>query len=252
MNKKRNLLILIILFLVVVILYRINNFNSINGKSIIKEKTYKGLNYTDTLTIKKNNDVSNDVYNKISIKKLDNFTLTYTFPYNEIKEGNDTEYYKRYTLNSDLDKNEGLKTTYSFGSVPNYSRWFSKEETSYDYNIGTYKYLDSLKRQNINNSLDLINYVKKHYNDNNSVFYIKESLQDNYKLFKLASLIIPENVKSLTKVDGDFNGLIFNLDNVREVHLYGKKNEYVFVFSNLKYFTDDKIANLLGSFKYTE
>ena len=252
MKKSGKIIILVGLALLTLIMYRVYTVKTLNAEAVLGKDIVKKLDYKEDFEFKKGDTSnSNDTYYKMSVKKLDGFSVTNVLPYNDIQEGMDTMYSKTYTLDEDKDKN-GLRTSYSFGSYPFYTTLFENDEEQYDNNVGKFKYSEVMKKYDINTVLDIVNFIKDNHNKNNNIFYSKSKLKDDYIVYKFAKNVVPQGVESISKVTGDYNGIVYNIKDVKEVHLFGKNRDYVFTFYNLEHFTDEVIKDFIGSLKYED
>ena len=252
MKKSGRIIIIVGLALITLIMYRAYRANTLKADAVLGKDLVDKLVVKSDFQVKKGDTSnSNDTYYKMSVKKLDGFTVTNVSPYNDIQEGADTMYSKTYTLEEEKNKN-GLRTSYTFGSYPFYTTLFSNDKEEYDHNVGKYQYSEIMKKYDINTILDLVNYIKENGNKNNNIFYNSGKLKENYVLYKFSKTIMPNKIESLSKVAGDYNGIVFNMKDVKEIHLFGKNRDYVFTFYNLEYFTDEKIQDFIGSLKYED
>ena len=252
MKKSGKIVIIVGLALLTLIMYRVYTVNTLKADAVLGNNLVEKLEFKSDFTVKRGDtSASTDTYYKMSVKPISGFLVTNVFPYNDIQEGADTMYSKTYTLAEEKNKN-GLRTSYSFGSYPFYTTLFTDDKEEYDHNIGKYQYSEIMKKYDINTILDLVNYIKENGNKNNNILYDGGKLKENYVLYKFAKTVMPERIESLSKVDGDYNGIVFNMKDVKEVHLFGKNRDYVFTFYNLEHFTDEVIKDFIGSLKYED
>ena len=74
-----------------------------------------------------------------------------------------------------------------------------------------------------------------------------KEMKENYTIQFMVSVIMPQ-MDSITLINGDYQGYIFNLkNNMKEVSILKNGKRYVFMFLNTTYFTVEKINDLLNT-----
>ncbi len=73
-------------------------------------------------------------------------------------------------------------------------------------------------------------------------------MKENYAIYFMTSVVMP-SIDSITLIDGDYGGYIFNMSNfnVKEVSIIKNDKRYTFVFINTEYFKDEYIKELLNT-----
>ena len=104
-----------------------------------------------------------------------------------------------------------------------------------------------LEKNKINNDIELFKYLEKQKDVKNNIFTSAKEMKENYTIQFMVSVIMPQ-MDSITLINGDYQGYIFNLkNNMKEVSILKNGKRYVFMFLNTTYFTDEKINDLLNT-----
>jgi len=191
----------------------------------------------DYINIKKTNEGINDYFIIDDMKIRNDFS--------EFKKSDNSNFYvmnignnekTAFLLSKDVSLIEMLKKDYEvFGINDNINKIKPKNVEKY------------LKDNNINNDIDILTYLanKKKLNIFNSLNEIVNTLN----IYNFGLILLP-SVKSVTMIDGDYNGFIFNYNynyNVNEVNIYKDNKRYILTFINNDYFNDDYIIKLIST-----
>ena len=124
-------------------------------------------------------------------------------------------------------------------SVPNINKknnWFNDADRKY-----------FLLKNDINNDIDFLKYIRENYYINNNIFMKKREIIENYAINNFVSLALP-TIESITLINGDYIGYIFNLSSsARDVHIIRNNMLYIFSFYGEGLTTDEYIADLLST-----
>lgn len=109
-----------------------------------------------------------------------------------------------------------------------------------------------LSENNVNNDIELFNYLSKTKNTKNNIFTHVKTMKTNFILEFIASQL--PVTSSTTLISGNYEGYIFNIEKengstVKEVRLLYNDKTYVITFTNVdkEYFTNAYINELLNS-----
>ncbi len=250
MKKKKNkkafkkiylipLSIIICIFLYLLVKCFFINYYKVDYKQI--KKIISNLKIEDTITVntKQLNEEDYLIFNEVKLKNVfDDFTLG----------ENNGENFKEYFL---YDENENIKATFMMTKYSPFITVLKKQDlalfTSDNKDKKKMKNMDIsnyMKRINVNNDIDLLKYLQKPLLQENNIFTHIKDMKDKYCFYKLISISLPSS-KSITLIEGDYNGYIFSNDNLKEVNILKNNYRYVFTFIKLDYFTDEYLKELL-------
>lgn len=106
------------------------------------------------------------------------------------------------------------------------------------------------EKKKIENDIDLINYLKNNYYLDNNIFTSKKQLKINCLLNNFFTKLVISKY-GVTLISGDLNGYIVNQgENIKEIHLLNKDNQYIIMLQGDEITTDDFIIKLLESVKF--
>lgn len=105
---------------------------------------------------------------------------------------------------------------------------------------------DFLKKNNITNDVELIDFLSKTKYRENNLFDNKEDIKNNYIINYLVSNVMTAG-KTITKIVGDYEGIIINFQNAKQVNILKDEKTYMLTFNGLDYFTDEVIKDVLNS-----
>ena len=177
--------------------------------------------------------------------------------FNDIKIRNDFEGFIQEKFNQDSgtyfylisedNKQEGMLIAKEY----TYIDLFTSEDISFFDNLLDKKFKSAdrkyfLLRNDINNDIDFINYIKDHYHENISIFASEREIKEKYALNLFIDIVVPK-VDSITIINGDYNGYIANLKGTRSVAILRNDKRYIFSFRGEKYTSDDYIKDILST-----
>ena len=202
-----------------------------------------GLKTKDNMKIYKRT-ISEDLYLKEQNIKIRNDFEDYK------KE--DVDGYYKFTKYYSEENNQ----IFYMIKLPQYIDMFSSNDLTFYSNTTTninikekFEYADRkyfLLRNDINDDLDFLEYIRNHYFSKNSIFMSNRAILENYAFNLFVSITIPE-VESVTIISGDYNGYIFNCNNVRELHIIRDDKNYVFVLKGEQFKNNEYIADLFST-----
>lgn len=221
--------IAILIILISGLSYKYYNFYKydINKYTSDYNELQKTFNIDKTITIKKE-ILNQDQYKKVNDVAFKDFLTNYK--QDETKK-------ERYILYN--EKNEILK-----------SFTISKDETYINKlnNVGneTFKSLnksDILGKYNITNDIELLKQIEATKDKNINFFTNIKEMKEQY-FFKYLIIDILPKVESITLIDGDLTGYIFNItDEMKEIRIIKENNQFIFLFTG-KY-NDKEIEDFL-------
>ncbi len=113
--------------------------------------------------------------------------------------------------------------------------------------------LDFIKENNINNDIDLINYIKENYYLKNNIFTSIKNIKRNYMINSFVETL--PNFESISKIEGQINGYILHLDTtnyIMEMHLFNQDNQYIISLIGKDFQTDEFINYFLTNISFDE
>jgi len=242
--KKKSIIICIVIFLLIILGY----FG------------YKGFilyNYT------KNTEAYNEVIgglktkNTITLRNIDLEDNKY-LKFNDIKIKNEFTDFKK--LDSEISESFVKYALYNPDNSVKASFWMGIEQT-YIENLKSESSLfadvtlipintnltEFLGKNNINNDIELFEYLKKQENVKYNIFTSTKKIKENYAIQVLSSIMLPAG-ENVTLINGDYIGFIFNMGNYfREVSILKNNKRYIFTFVSADYFTDEYIGEILNT-----
>ena len=176
---------------------------------------------------------------------------------NDFKDYEKEEQPNLNVVNYTLKENDKTNSHFSFSkSSQNIDLFVSNDINFYipkDYNVtcpeSSFTYADRkyfLLKNDINDDVDYINYVRENYFIKNNILMDRRTLMENFAFNLFTATIIP-NVESITLITGDYRGYIYNIKGVREVHIIRNDQSYMFLFYGENLTTDDYITDLLST-----
>ena len=106
-----------------------------------------------------------------------------------------------------------------------------------------------LKENNINNDIDLMNYIKDNYYLKNNLLTCSKRMKQNYIVNSFVEISLPTFSK-ITLIKGDLSGYIFHAnENIRQVHILSDDYQYIMSFVGKDLVTDEYITSLLETVK---
>ena len=247
-SKYKNIILSSLLTIILIIIaFTANKLLYLNNYTISKpsnsEKIVTGLKTKDNMKIYKRT-ISEDLYLKEQNIKIRNDFEDYK------KE--DVDGYYKFTKYYSEENNQ----MFYMIKLPQYIDMFSSNDLTFYSNTTTninikekFEYADRkyfLLRNDINDDLDFLEYIRNHYFSKNSIFMSNRAILENYAFNLFVSITIPE-VESVTIISGDYNGYIFNCNNVRELHIIRDDKNYVFVLKGEQFKNNEYIADLFST-----
>ena len=222
-------------------LYLLKKYEVKDYKNEKYQNIINSLNKQDTLTIYKKT-ISEDDYLSFQNIRIRNDFSEYT---NEM----DNTGYASSTYN--LYKDSKLLAMFSISTFETYIELFknnilfsSNEDMKNQFNKADRGYM--LLKYDINDDIDLLNYLKDNYYQNSNIFSSVRDIKESAALKVFANTITP-NVESLTIINGDYHGYIFNCkNNLKEVNIIRNNKRYVFIFGGTLA-NDEYIKDLLST-----
>ena len=222
-------------------LYLLKKYEVKDYKNEKYQNIINSLNKQDTLTIYKKT-ISEDDYLSFQNIRIRNDFSEYT---NEM----DNTGYASSTYN--LYKDSKLLAMFSISTFETYIELFknnilfsSNEDMKNQFKKADRGYM--LLKYDINDDIDLLNYLKDNYYQNSNIFSSVRDIKESAALKVFANTITP-NVESLTIINGDYHGYIFNCkNNLKEVNIIRNNKRYVFIFGGTLA-NDEYIKDLLST-----
>ena len=242
----KTLIIILLIFLVSFLIYKVSYIKIYSTQKVEKEEVeaiINGLSNQQVMTIYKRtiNEDEYLIYKDVKIRNdFDDFILS------EELSSKNRNVYKKY------DADGKTKATFQIGTDTTYIDYFTSDDIIF-FNVsdlGQFKSADRkyfLLRNDINNDIDFLNYIKDNYYAKSNIFTSERKIKENYALNLFVSIAIPR-VDSLTIINGDYNGFIYNINNsIREVDILRNNKRYTFTFTGEEYITDEYIQDILST-----
>ncbi len=247
MKKKKNIILVVVSILLLVCLYfcykgfnlfyyNVDRITTQDYDEFISQFAIK-----DTITINHKNVESNDYLEYQDIKIRNDFK--------------DFERLEQTTGETSLklilkDENKKTKSSFWMGKTDTYVNLLKSDKSLFgteDKKITNTDLTYILEKNKINNDIELFKYLEKQKYVKNNIFTSIKEMKENYTMQFMISIIMPQ-MDSITLINGDYQGYIFNLkNNMKEVSILKNGKRYVFMFLNTTYFTDKKINDLLNT-----
>lgn len=206
-----------------------------------------GLKISDTMTIDKVSIDSKDYLSFKNIKVKNEFS---DFKVLEDQVSSDSI---KYVLN---DSENNIKASFWMGVTDSYVDLIKSDYTLFgtgNNRISNTDLASVLDKNNINNDIELFKFLEKSKNIKNSIFTPLKKMKENYELQFITVVVMP-SIDSITLIDGDYEGYIFNLQfgsesfkGMREVRIMYQGSVYVFTFLNTEYFNNTYINEILNT-----
>ncbi len=244
---KKKILIPILIIVLILLYFGYKGFNllyyDVNNVTIFDYETFAdNFKIKDTLTIEHKEIDPND-YLKYQNIKIKNDFRNFEKMDSTLDSSNISS--ERYILKND-------KTTAFWMSVTDtYVYLLKSDKTLFgteDKRITNSNLTDILNKYNIENDIDLFNFLSNKKNVKSNIFTSVKRMKENYAIYFMTSVMMP-SIDSITLIDGDYNGYIFNMSNfnVKEVSIIKDNKRYTFLFINTEYFKDEYIKELLDT-----
>lgn len=118
------------------------------------------------------------------------------------------------------------------------------EKVEKNFNSADRKYF--LLRNDINDDLDFLKYIKKNYYSKSNIFMSRREILENYALNTFVKIVLPK-VNSTTIISGDYRGYMYSLKNYKEVSIIRNGKNYSFSFQGKELANDDYIKEFLST-----
>lgn len=200
----------------------------------------KGLKVSDTITIQTKR-LSHDQYVIFDDMKIKNPSSDFQIAKNYSKDG-----FKTYALSSE---GEHFKTAFMIGKIDTLVYQLQNDSTLYEVFNGKISNADAvkfLKKNHITKDIELFQFLSQVKEEKNHIFTSVAKMKERYLLHGIAFTTIPK-VNSISLIDGDYTGYIWNANKLREVVILKNNKRYIYTFYNLDYFTDEMIKELLNT-----
>lgn len=203
------------------------------------DKIKKGLEVENTLTIYKKT-IAEDKYLVVDDIKIRNDFKDFV----EVEKVNE-----QYPITFKKTDEKGNKSAVSISSGFTYIDAFASDDlTIYNdsdsgiadfgqFNVADRKYF--LLQNDINDDIDFLKYIQKYGYHKSNIFMSDRKIKENYAINLFIDVVIPR-VDSVTLIEGDYSGYIFNLEKqrIRSVSILRNDKAYHFMFYGEQY--DDK------------
>lgn len=221
-----------------IILYKYNAEPSTNLKEL-----KKGLSTNESIKIYKKSINENEYLIEDDIKIRNDVKGFKKLP--KMGEYDST----KYVL---YDNNNKVKDAFWLGKMDTYINIFASDSLTIYNNKDTGQFTNAdrkyfLLKNDINNDIDFLNYIKEHYYLKSNIFSSARTIKENYAVNTFTSIAIPA-IESLTFISGDYEGYILNLkNNFKEVHILRNDISYTFVFIGETFSSNDYIIDLIST-----
>ncbi len=245
MKKK---IILIISFILLILYFGYKGFNlyyyNINQITTQDFETFvEQFNISDTINLKHKDIESNDY-----------------FQYKNIKIRNDFKDFEQLELNTNVDnsspklvlkdKTNNTSKAFWMGIADTYVYLAKADKTLYgtnDNRITNTNLTSILEKNNIHNDIELLNYLSNQKYVKNNIFTSVKKMKENYTIQFMMSVMMP-TMNSITLINGDYEGYIFNLkDNMKEVSILKNNKRYTFMFISDTTLTKEYLTDILST-----
>ena len=243
--KKKSILVISFIIILIIVYFSYKGFNlyyyNVNNITQDSKNNVEQFNISGTITIK---------HSSVEVNEY--------FEYQNMKIRNDFKDYSRLDQNIEnsspklILKNQDNNTTKSFwmGIADTYVDMLKADKTLFgtgDKRISNIDFSNVLKNNNINNDIDLFNYLSKQKDIKSNIFTSVKEMKENYTIQFMVSVIMP-TVDSITLINGDYDGYIFNIKNgMKEVNIIKDNKRYVFMFIDETDLNDEYLKDILST-----
>ena len=236
----RKILLIIIVIVTFLITYK---FVMLNKYHVDEISLYKENIFSDTLTISSKGNTSN-LFNYEKIRFQDNFS-------NLPKKG---EFYVKYNNDNEIIASMSISKLPQYYELLHDNSLLITRQSNKD--LFSEKDLDIfLKDKNINNDIDLLNYIKEKYYLNTSIFDTMKKIKQDYIINAFVNEQIftsnDENTNTITLIQGDLTGYIYNIgQNTREIHILYGNEQYIITLMGEEFIDYEYITSLLKTISF--
>lgn len=243
-NKWRYLIVIMIVIIIGFVSYKLFLLNKYKSEKVLINRESI---FNEILTI-------NELENTKDSERLSFEGLTIKNYFKEYTESENSPIFK-VKYNDDGEVN-------SFYSISKYDHYINflnlnsfeiydeNDNINYDFSTeeNTKKYL---KEKNINNDIDLLNYIKDNYYIENNLFMSKKAMINNYLINSFVELTLPD-FENIVLINGQINGYIINIKNtnVKEIHIIHEDAQYILTLCGEEITKKEFIIELLKTIKF--
>lgn len=246
--KKKIILIISFIIVLLVAYFGYKGFNlyyyDINGITTQDFETFVDqFSISDTITLKHKNIQDNDY-----------------FQYQNMKIRNDFKEFKELEPSTNVgdsspklvlkDENNNTSKAFWMGFTDTYVNLLKTDKTLFgteDKRITNSNLTNILEKNNINNDIELFKYLSSQKNVKNNIFTSVKEMKENYAIQFMISVIMP-TMDSITLINGDYEGYIFNLkNNMKEVSILKNNKRYTFIFMSKTTITNEYLTDILST-----
>lgn len=178
--------------------------------------------------------------------------------FNDIKIKNDFEKFEILDSSTDehrmyaLKENDKVVASFWFGATTDSLVDILKSDfelygwTPEHLSISKEERIKFFEKYNIENDADLIKFLSTYEYKENNLFTRTNKMKENYFVKFITSFLMSLG-ESVTLIDGDYEGYILNMPEIREAYIIKNNQKYVFTFLKTDYFTDGYIKELLNT-----
>ena len=200
-----------------------------------------------------------DIFNntdEIDEKEIQYQNIVYQAPVGDLVLTGKKQTVESYNIYSNQTETNQLKAMFKVGKIDSLYNIFSSDDIFiYKFKLKNVNRPKLLKKYNLNDSYDIINYITNHHSDKVNIFSSINKIKMNYFMKTFTFAIIPSS--KIYLIGGDYKGYIYVLDddNYYEVTLLYNDENYVFSFINTKdesYFKMDDVKEFISNVKYVK
>ena len=152
--------------------------------------------------------------------------------------------------------NDEVSSSIIYGAGPQYINLLASKELlidgSDDQIFTEEDRISFLEENNINDDIELLDYLKNNYYFESTIFTPSKKIKRNYMLNELVSVGYP-TFESITLIKGSYHGYIFNInDHIREVHLLKDDYQYYFSLIGNDLMLDEYVIGLISTIDFVE
>ena len=224
-----------------ILLYKYSSKEASNSNEVAKSyvpvktlKIYKRTIPEDEYLILDKIKIRNDFKN-YELEEIEHADFTSTLIYRDKENSNSISF-------PSLSTNHQLITVFTAADVS----FYGEEATNIEkiFNSTDRKYF--LLKNDINDDLDLFNFISKNYYVENNIFMSKREMMENYSFNKFVEVVIPK-VDEFILIKGDYEGYIQKINNTVCIQIIRDDVYYGFIASGDKFNDLDYLIDLIGT-----